>query len=113
MKASKLLIIAALVGTTIATSATGASAATARASNTINIYDGPGDRYDIIGRLPQSTVVTLDRCTYGSRWCLIKTGAPRGWVLGSYLIGSAAKLDASPPQLLVNPHLFFHRPPKM
>ena len=28
---------------------------------------------------------------------------PTGWVLGSYLIGSAAKVDATPSRPLVNP----------
>ena len=90
-----------------------ASAATARASATLRIYDGPGYDYATIGRLPKDAVVKLAECTPRGFWCRVVYNGPTGWVLGSYLIGSAAKVDATPFRPLVNPfHLINPRPPK-
>jgi len=80
-----------------------ASAATARASATLTIYDGPGYGYFRIGKLPRGAVVRLAECTPRGTWCRILYDGPSGWVLGSYLIGSAAKVDATPYKPLVNP----------
>ena len=77
-----------------------AEAATARASDPLTIYAGPGSWYAPIGRLPQGAVVTLAECTPRSVWCRIEGG---GWVLGSYLVGSAAKYNATPLQSLTTP----------
>ncbi|MGN6102725.1 MAG: SH3 domain-containing protein [Devosia sp.] len=87
-----------------------AEAATARASDPLTIYAGPGSWYAPIGRLPQGAVVTLAECTPRSVWCRIEGG---GWVLGSYLVGSAAKVEATPWRPLVNPfyRMFPHRHP--
>ena len=89
-----------------------ASAATARASATLRIYAGPGYDYATIGRLPKNAVVSLDECTRRITWCRIVYN-PAGWVLGSYLIGSPAKVDATPMTPLVNPFRIINpRPPK-
>jgi uncharacterized protein YraI len=89
--------------------ATPASAATARASGALTMYAGPGYAYAPVGRLPRNAVVHLAECTPSGRWCRIVNG---GWVLGSYLVGSAAKVEATPWQPLVNPfhRMFPHRP---
>lgn len=88
--------------------AAAASAATARASDPITIYAGPGYGFAPIGRLAKGAVVGLSECTPRGTWChIITDDAPNGWVLGSYLIGSAAKVEATPWRPLVNPfHMF-------
>jgi uncharacterized protein YraI len=85
--------LVALVGTGLANSA---NAATARASDPITIFAGPGAFYPPIGRLMRNEVVSLAECTPRGTWCKIIHHGPDGWVLGSYLIGAAAKVDATP-----------------
>lgn len=60
----------------------------------IVVHTGPDMRYPTIGRIPDGTEVTLDYCTRDDEWCLV-TGT--GWVLGSYLVGWAAKIPVTPP----------------
>ena len=78
-----------------------ASSSTARASGNVPIRSGPGGNFRIIGTLPDDTRVHLKRCTYESLWCLIIfDDGPDGWVRGSYLIGSPAKLQVTPHKFL-------------
>jgi uncharacterized protein YraI len=70
---------------------------TARVTGNIPVYDGPGSHYRMLGRLADGAVVTLDECTSNQRWCLV---TDIGWVMGSYLVGMAAKQRASPVPLL-------------
>ncbi|HEY9011378.1 MAG TPA: SH3 domain-containing protein [Devosia sp.] len=79
------------------------AAAEARATGDLPIRSGPGSGYRIIGTLPDGTYVGLSRCTRESRWCkIIYDDGPDGWVRGSYLVGSGAKLRVTPPDF-VNP----------
>ena len=87
--------------------ATDVLAASARASGAPRIYAGPGYGYADIGRLAQNEVVNLSECTPRGVWCRIVHDGPDGWVLGSYLVGSAAKVNATPWRPLVDP---FFRP---
>jgi uncharacterized protein YraI len=80
-----------------------ALAATARASGAVTLYGGPGYGYAPVGRLVGNEIVRLDQCTASGRWCHVLGAAKSGWALGSYLIGSAAKLAATPYRPLVNP----------
>jgi uncharacterized protein YraI len=75
-----------------------ASRGTARASGDIPVRAGPGSNYETIGTLRDGTEVRLQRCTRNSNWCLFldKDGEPAGWVRGSYLVGSGAKLEVTP-----------------
>lgn len=79
-----------------------ASRATARASADIPIRTGPGVGYATIGTLKKGAQVHLQRCTRDSGWCLFldKDGEPVGWVRGSYLVGSGAKLEVTPHRFL-------------
>lgn len=83
-------------------SAQAASKATARASADIPVRSGPGVGYERIGILKKGAQVRLERCTRDSGWCLFlsKSGDPVGWVRGSYLIGSGAKLGVTPHRFL-------------
>ena len=78
---------------------------TARVSGgAIQVRSGPGSGYDSIGVLPNGTEVTLERCTRSGAWCLV---TDTGWVRASYLVGAAAKVNATPPDFLFeDPFLF-------
>ena len=98
------LAATALAALVVASSASFASAATARASAIMNVRSGPGNGYAIIGTLSKNERVAIDYCTRNSRWCLVfdgDQGGAEGWVLGSYLVGSPAKVNATPPTFLV------------
>jgi uncharacterized protein YraI len=97
------LALAAMLAATLAapTAAEAASTATARASGTIPLRQGPGARYATIAKLPNGTRVHLDYCTRDSEWCMVLIdGEPAGWARGSYLVGSAAKTQATPYRFL-------------
>lgn len=83
-------------------SAEAASTGTARASADIPVRSGPGTGYQKIGVLKKGAQVRLERCTRDSGWCLFlgKDGDAVGWVRGSYLVGSGAKLQATPHRFL-------------
>jgi uncharacterized protein YraI len=87
-----------------------AAAATARASDPLTLYAGPGYDYAPIGRLARDEVVRLAQCTPSGRWCLVVHNGPDGWALASFLVGSAAKVDATPWRPLVDPFARAFRP---
>ncbi|MEO8882752.1 MAG: SH3 domain-containing protein [Devosia sp.] len=103
MTTSRLLLTLIAGVAALGLSAGGAYAASARASDPIPIYDSPGGSRLPIGRLVRGEVVQLDRCTPRGVWCRVIHNGPTGWVLASYLIGSAAKMEATPGRSLVNP----------
>ena len=74
------------------------AAATARTSGTQAVHSAPASFAPVLGKLPGNTRVAVIQCTRKARWCLVDpiAGGPSGWVLGSYLIGSAAKLQVTP-----------------
>ena len=70
----------------------------ARSSGDTPFRDGPGHRYVVLGNLVDGQYYEVERCTRESRWCLVSDRGERlGWVLGSYLVGSPAKVTATPP----------------
>lgn len=106
MKTFTRLLCGVLAALLIAAPATGSLAAdTVRASANIRIYDGPGERYAVIGVLKKDARVTLARCNNRGTWCLFRDreGNPVGWVRASYLIGIGAITQATPFHFLVNP----------
>jgi len=98
--AAAATLVAGLAVTTLPAAAI--SKSTARASGDIPVRSGPGTRYAIIGKLKNGTAVHLDRCTRESNWCLFvdSDGDPVGWVRGSSIVGSAAKLQVTPHEFL-------------
>ncbi len=83
---------------------------TARASGNATVRSGPGREYPVLGRLADGERFVLERCTppfredeFGRRyadwggesWCYI--AAVGGWVDASYLVGSPAKVNVTPP----------------
>lgn len=93
----KPLIVAASLVLTIGS----AAAAEARATGDLPIRSGPGSGYRTTGILPDGTYVELSQCTRESRWCrIVYDDGPDGWVRGSYLVGSGAKLRVTPPDFV-------------
>jgi len=103
MRTSRVALTVIAGAIALGLAAGGTEAATARASDTIPIYDSPGGIHLPIGRLVRGEVVRLDRCTPRGVWCRVIHNGPPGWVLASYLIGNAAKIEATPGRGLVNP----------
>ena len=76
----------------------------AYASDKISIFEGPHYRANqIVGMLLPGEPVTIQRCTADGKWCRVFSHEPTGWVPASYLIGSAAKNNATPLQSLTTP----------
>lgn len=96
------LALALAAATLLALPVEAASRGTARASADIPVRAGPGSGYRTIGTLEKGSQVQLQRCTRESSWCLFLTadGEPGGWVRGSYLVGSGAKLEVTPHKFL-------------
>jgi uncharacterized protein YraI len=70
----------------------------ARSTGNTPFRDGPGNRYEVLGNLVDGQYYEVEECTRQSRWCLVSDrGELLGWVLGSYLVGSPAKVTATPP----------------
>ncbi len=102
------LAAVALVGTV----APALAQPTARASATLAIFAAPNGSSQQIGRLDKGMEVDLERCTYGGKWCLVQNPYGNdGWVKAGYLVGSAAKLEATPYKPLVE-FDFFYEPKK-
>jgi uncharacterized protein YraI len=82
-----------------------AAASTARTSGTQAVRTAPVSYAPVLGKLPGNTRVAVIQCTRQARWCLVDpvAGGPSGWVLGSYLIGSAAKNAVTPFQFSFDP----------
>lgn len=111
MRARAILALAALAA--IATPAQ-ALTITARVSGgTINVYEGPGRHYPVIGRLADGTEIPVDQCTqvdsdsgsfgWGSghllrpsgwrQWCRIPD---YGWVDRAWIVGRGL-VNVTPP----------------
>jgi len=76
----------------------------AYASDKISIFAGPHYRANqIVGMLLPGEAVTIQRCTADGKWCRVLSREPTGWVPASYLIGAAAKANATPLQSLTTP----------
>ena len=70
-----------------------------------SVHTGPGNRYRVIDKLRDQERVRLAECTRQSRWCRViqLDGGPSGWVPGSYLIGSPAKVEVTPFEFSFDP----------
>jgi uncharacterized protein YraI len=74
----------------------------ARASGDPVVRSGAGNGYSVIGRLWDGEYYEVEECTRQSRWCLVSDrGEVIGWVRGSALVGSPAKVNVSPSEPLV------------
>lgn len=78
---------------------------TARASGVQALHVFPHSGSPVVGKLANQQRVYLDQCTRQAKWChaIPLDGGPSGWVLGSYLIGSPAKVEATPFEFSFDP----------
>jgi uncharacterized protein YraI len=90
--------LAIALGLAASLAAPALAADTARASAKLRIYSGPGTGYSVIGSLAKNAEVELAFCTRSTSWCQIRDedGERGGWVRGSYLVGMAAIMKATP-----------------
>ncbi|MGV3490779.1 MAG: hypothetical protein ACO1OG_05585 [Devosia sp.] len=98
------LILAAIASLAFAAPAL-ADRPTARASGAQAVHIWPRSASAVIDRLKPNERVYLDQCTRQARWCLVRQldGGPSGWVPGSYLIGSPAKVEVTPFEFSFDP----------
>lgn len=99
------LFLSALLVAAAATATNAASTLTARSSGGQSVKIGPGSSYPTIDMLADQERVYVTRCLRQQTWCRIKQldGGPAGWVMGSYLIGSPAKLAVTPFEFSFDP----------
>ncbi|RYE09513.1 MAG: SH3 domain-containing protein [Hyphomicrobiales bacterium] len=78
---------------------------TARSSGVQAVHLFPRSGSAVIDKLRNNERVYLDRCTRKARWCLVRQldGGPSGWVPGSWLIGSPAKVQVTPFEFSFDP----------
>lgn len=57
----------------------------ATASTNVNVREGPGSQYPVVGTLGSGQAVQIEGCINGGRWCRLSTG--EGWVSARFLDG--------------------------
>ena len=75
----KNLLVASLATITLLTATGGGFAATGQAITDLNIREGAGSDYDIVGVLAEGEAVEIEECEYG--WCRME----EGYVSAAYL----------------------------
>ena len=98
LKKTVLTVGIALVA--VVGSAAGAFAATAFATNNVNVRSGPGGGYDVVDNLRRGERVEIDRCR-GS-WCLVYNNSIEGWVSANYLGDRGRPVRSRPAQVDVD-----------
>ena len=98
-------LLLALALATLAATPTLADRPTARSSGVQAIHTHPRSSSPTVDKLADQERVYLDKCTRQARWCHViqLDGGPGGWVLGSYLIGSPAKVLVTPFEFSFDP----------
>ena len=77
-----LLILVAILGFTARADA---QAHQAQTSTALNVRQGPGTQYAVIGTVPGGRIVIVDGCAPGYAWCTIRYNALQGWASARYL----------------------------
>lgn len=82
----KLLSIAIVFSAMTLGGVAEAQAATAVVTNTVQLRDGPGTRYRVVGRVHARERVRVSRCDRSLRWCHVQPRRGRsGWVNSRFL----------------------------
>lgn len=98
MYSLRLALLALVSALVVAALTLPLEAGEARSSGNTPYRAGPGERFAVLGRLVDGRYYEVERCTREARWCLVSSGGDLlGWVLGSYLVGSPAKVEVTPP----------------
>jgi uncharacterized protein YraI len=90
-----------LAGGLLMLSAGAAAAAPATVAADVNLRNGPGTGYGVIGVLPAGSTVNVVNC--GGGWCRVATGAGTGYASSSYLDISGGAYAYEPPAVVVEP----------
>jgi hypothetical protein len=98
-------VFVALAVVTLAATPAFADRPIARSSGMQAIHTHPRPSSPIVDRLDDQERVYLSRCTKKTLWCRIVQldGGPDGWVMGADLVGSRAKLLATPYEFSFDP----------
>jgi uncharacterized protein YraI len=62
-----------------------ALAAPGYVSSSVNLRAGPDGNYPVVARLRRGSVVEIQGCIRGWRWCEVQAGPYYGWVSGAYV----------------------------
>jgi len=94
----RIALVAIAVATLAATPTPASARPTARASGIQGVHTWPRLSSPIVDKLDDQERVYLDACTRHANWCHVVQldGGPGGWVMGSSLIGSPAKVEVTP-----------------
>lgn len=104
MSPIRTILAGALAATLVAAFAAPALALEARASGNAPVRSGPGGDYRVIDNLEDGEYYEVEDCTRRSEWCLVSYDDDiLGWVRGSSLVGSAAKMRVTPFEFLGGP----------
>ncbi|MDB5542365.1 MAG: hypothetical protein JWQ89_4092 [Devosia sp.] len=96
MKLNRLLAISPIAVAAIITFAPAAALAQEVVANSgVPLHSGPGYGYSVAGELSPGSAYTVEQCTTDQIWCLVGNGRTSGWVEGTHLNGSAAKLSVT------------------
>ncbi|MFN4159638.1 MAG: DUF1236 domain-containing protein [Gemmobacter sp.] len=80
---TKSAVGAALIGALLSTTAQAATEATAWTD--LNLREGPGPMYQILGVIPSDGVVSVEGCLEAANWCKVGYNGMEGWASGDYL----------------------------
>jgi len=56
------------------------------ATTDLNIRQGPGPQYPVVGVLGVDGQATLEGCAQDSKWCMVSAGGVQGWAYSDYLM---------------------------
>ena len=56
------------------------------AATDLNIRQGPGPQYPVVGVLAADAQAQLEGCAQGSKWCMVTAGGVQGWAYSDYLV---------------------------
>jgi uncharacterized protein YraI len=70
------------------------------ATTDLNIRQGPGPQYPVVGVIGADGQATLEGCAQGSKWCMVTAGGVQGWAYSDYLVA-----DMSGREVIVTEHV--------
>jgi len=88
------IVIMALAASSLALSAPRAEATPALVSTNVNLRQGPGTTYPILGAIPGGTSVDIAGCS--GEWCQVTWQGKSGYVIAKSLVGGAAPPPGAP-----------------
>ncbi|MEO5807294.1 SH3 domain-containing protein [Devosia sp.] len=95
MKTIRVALTSILATVALLASAAMAMAAPGQITSNVNVRNGPGTQYGVVGVLPAGQMVDVSQCDSG--WCYVSSNGGAGWVSATFLAkpGQAAPADPS------------------